>query len=256
MKTASIITVGNEILKGRTVNTNAAFIGNFLTYHGYQVKRGIIVMDELDEIGWAFRTALDVSDIVVSSGGLGPTFDDMTVEGFARCTGQNLVINEDALSMIRKKYSTSDLTEQRLKMAKMPQTCRPVENPVGTAPGLLCNMEGKKVIILPGVPKEMQALLEAMEDEIRLPDMHYYDESVIISGVMESVFAPYVDRIMKEFDGIYVKSHPRNVEVKNPELEIEISGFGEDEAALKKKIRDAISRAGEYAVKLGGTVKR
>jgi len=256
LKNASVITVGNEILKGRTVNTNAAFIGNFLTYHGYQVRRGFVVMDDLDEIGWAFRVALEVSDLVVSSGGLGPTFDDMTVEGFAKCIGQDLRIDEDALAMIKKKYGQADLTPQRLKMAKIPPSCRPIENPVGTAPGLICAVGGKKVIILPGVPKEMEALLKAMEKDIIIPDTHYYDDSVIIADVMESAFAPYVDRIMKEFDGIYVKSHPRNVEVKNPELEIEISGFGEDEAALRKKIEDAIARAGEYAVKLGGSVKR
>jgi len=254
MKYATVITVGNEILKGRTINTNAAFIGNFLTYHGYQVRRGIVVMDDPDEICWAFKTALETSDLVVSSGGLGPTFDDMTVEAFAKCIGRDLMVNSDALAMIRKKYGTDQLTEQRIKMAKMPSECRPVENPVGTAPGLLCNIDGKKIIITPGVPREMEALLEAMEKDIIIPDVHYYDTSIIISGVMESLFSPYVDKLMKEFEGIYVKSHPRNVEVKNPELEIEISGYGENYTELKRKIDDAIARAKEYARNLGGSV--
>ena len=81
---AVIITVGNEILKGRTVNTNTAYIGSFLTHMGYDVVRNLVVKDDPEEIGWAFETALSVSELVVSSGGLGPTFDDLTVSSFAK----------------------------------------------------------------------------------------------------------------------------------------------------------------------------
>ncbi|MEM0156379.1 MAG: molybdopterin-binding protein, partial [Thermoplasmataceae archaeon] len=82
-KTASIITIGNEILKGRTVNTNFALIGRILTFSGYRVRRGYICEDSPEEISEVFRDAVSKSDLVVSSGGLGPTFDDMTVDSVA-----------------------------------------------------------------------------------------------------------------------------------------------------------------------------
>ncbi|WP_048054092.1 nicotinamide mononucleotide deamidase-related protein [Thermoplasma volcanium] len=247
MKDAVVITVGNEVLKGRTVNTNASFIGNFLTYQGYRVKLGLTVMDDLEDISWAFKTAMDRGDVIVSSGGLGPTFDDMTVEGFAKAIGSDNKLNQDALAMIEEKYKNIEITPERKKMAMMPEVCKPIRNPVGTAPGLLCSVGGKKVVILPGVPMEMQALLESMRDSLAIENSCYFDESINITGIMESTFAPYVERVMREVDGVYVKSHPKNIEVVNPSLEIEVSAYDVSQEAARKKVKDAIARIRAYA---------
>ncbi|MGC8609474.1 MAG: nicotinamide mononucleotide deamidase-related protein, partial [Thermoplasmata archaeon] len=212
MEDAYVITIGNEILKGRTVNTNAAFIGNFLTLSGYRVRRSLVVMDDLDEIAWAFKLAMENASLVVSSGGLGPTFDDMTLEGFVRATGQKLVLDDSALSMIREKYGNIELTKERIKMATIPEGSEPVPNPVGTAPGIYYEKDEKKVIILPGVPSEMQAILETLKTRIRQKDVHYWDESVEVTGIMESAFAPVVASLMKKYPDVYIKSHPKNID--------------------------------------------
>ncbi len=255
MKDAYVITVGNEILKGRTVNTNAAFIGNFLTLSGYRVRRGITVMDEIDEIVWAFSTAMENASLVVSSGGLGPTFDDMTLDGFAKATGQKLQINDAALSMIKEKYNGIDLTEERIKMARIPDRSEPVPNPVGTAPGIYYDNGSVTVIILPGVPSEMQAIMESLRDRIRQKDVHYSDESVIVKGIMESEFAPVVSMLMKKHPNVYIKSHPRNIEVRNPELEIEVSSYGKSEDEAKQNTDRVIRDVLDHAAAMGKNKK-
>ncbi len=255
MKDAYVITVGNEILKGRTVNTNAAFIGNFLTLSGYRVRRGITVMDEIDEIVWAFSTAMENASLVVSSGGLGPTFDDMTLDGFAKTTGQKLRINDAALSMIKEKYHGIELTEERIKMARIPDRSEPVPNPVGTAPGIYYDNGAVIVIILPGVPPEMNAILESLRDRIRQKDVHYYDESVIIAGIMESEFAPVISMLMKKHPCVYIKSHPRNIEVRNPELEIEVSSYGKSENEAKENADRVIHDVLDHAATMGKNKK-
>ena len=125
---AWIITVGNEVLIGRIVNTNAAWLGKKLTLLGYRVRREITVADELEDIAWAFKMALDSkARVIISTGGLGPTFDDKTAEGLARAVGKELEINEEALAMVKEKYESKGmkLTEPRIKMAKLPKGAKP-----------------------------------------------------------------------------------------------------------------------------------
>jgi len=114
---AYVITVGNEILKGRTINTNAAHIGRVLTYAGYDVIRMVVVPDDIDEIVWAFRDGISRADLVVSTGGLGPTFDDKTVEGLAKALNLELELNQEAYSMVKGKYDRLgvELTRERVK---------------------------------------------------------------------------------------------------------------------------------------------
>ena len=238
-----IVTVGNEILKGRTVNTNAAHIGRALTFAGHSVSLGITVPDSMDDIVWAFRTAMDSSDIIVSSGGLGPTYDDMTIDGVSRALNIELELNPDAEKMIRSKYESMgvELTPARIKMAYLPKGSRAIPNSVGTAPGLFLKFNGKTLIVLPGVPAEMKAILEEILPEISAKDYFYYEESVIIKGIMESAIAPVVERIMKKYGGrVYIKSHPRKAEDKSPEVEIEVSGSSSRESEATDRVRSAL----------------
>ena len=237
---ATILTIGNEILKGRTVNTNFSHIGHVLTFAGYEVYRGLVVRDDPSEIAWGITLATGFSDLVVTSGGLGPTFDDMSVKAIADALGIPLEINADALRMIREKYSAQnlELTPERMKMAMLPRNAEAIANPVGTAPGVFFNYRGVSVLILPGVPSEMKAILESMIPRIRIPTVHYYEESVVLHGIMESAFAPVVADEMKKAGGsVYIKSHPSSAELSHPVLEIEVSGTAQDDATAVKVVR-------------------
>ena len=148
-----IICVGNELLIGKTINTNAHWLGKHATNLGVNVKRITVAQDIVDEIAKVICEALDRKpQFIITTGGLGPTFDDKTLEGVAKALNRKLEINEKALAMVKEKCeeyarkrqlsTITDLTPSRVKMAMLPEKTEPVSNPIGTAPGIYANIEG------------------------------------------------------------------------------------------------------------------
>ena len=141
-----ILCVGNELLIGKTLNTNAQWIAKQATALGITVKRVTVVADEVNEIAKAVRETLARKpQFTVTTGGLGPTFDDKTLEGIAEALNRQPEINDKALEMVREKYmayarekgaETVELTPSRIKMATLPEKASPIPNPVGTAPAV------------------------------------------------------------------------------------------------------------------------
>lgn len=239
---AGIITIGNEILKGKTLNTNAAEIGRILSFSGYEVYRGIIVPDLGDEIGWAFRSMIGVCSVIVSSGGLGPTFDDITIASFAREFGLPLVRDEETYETIRKRSEERglDMTPEREKMAIVPQGSKIIKNTVGSAPGIDITLQGSRIFILPGVPMEMRSMMDTIRKEIMLGDSFYNEQSVIVEGLYEASLAPFIKELMDKYDGrIYIKSHPSLSEDNISILEIEVSA----RAGSMKDAKDLVNSA-------------
>ncbi len=237
---AIIITTGNEVLKGRTVNTNFAFIGKLLTYSGYDVIKGIIIKDNLEDIKNAFTYAYNNADLIVSSGGLGPTYDDMTLKGFSMAFNLKLVLNNDALNMIKKKLN--EITEEREKMAVLPEGSIPVRNDKGTAPGVYKIINNKKFIILPGVPKEVESIMNNILDKIKIKDYFYYDNSIRAENVMESKIAPLISNMMELYGNeVYIKTHPLGIENKTPGVEIEVSSSGNDKNYVINNVKKILN---------------
>ena len=165
-----IICVGNELLIGKTLNTNAHWMARRATSLGILVKRITVVGDDVDEIADAIREALQRKPkFIITTGGLGPTFDDKTLEGIAKALNCKVKVNEKALKMVKEKYETYfregkmervDLTPPRVKMATLPEGTEPLPNPIGTAPGVMTNIEGTFLIALPGVPEKWRPFLK------------------------------------------------------------------------------------------------
>ncbi len=259
MYVAEILTIGNEILSGRTVNTNAAHIARRLTSLGFTVKRMTTVMDDLEEISKAFSEIFSRSpNLVVSTGGLGPTYDDKTAEGLAKAVGANLVYNEDALRQIKAKYEklNLELTQERKKMALMPEGAIPVENDKGIAPGIYLQYKGIEILATPGVPREMEAVLETFVSRFlkQRPRVAYFEDNVIVDGVMESAIAPYIAKLVKKYD-LYIKTHPKGYELSNPTLEIQIAGSSENPEEIKERIKSCKEEIIKVAKELGGTIR-
>ena len=141
-----IISIGNELLSGRTLNTNLQTICNNLAVIGCTVSRSYVIRDNCDEISWALNQAISAdSDWIIISGGLGPTYDDMTLSCTASILNLPLELNEIALEMIIQRFKdlvarniidSFSLTDSRKKMALLPQNSIPLKNNIGTAPGL------------------------------------------------------------------------------------------------------------------------
>lgn len=256
---AEIITIGNEVLSGRTINTNAAHIARRLISLGFSIRRITTVMDDLQEISSAFREAINRKpQLIVSTGGLGPTYDDKTAEGLALALNRKLVYNEEALQQIKEKYDKLglELTEERKKMAHLPEGSIPIPNNQGVAPGIYIVYEGIEILALPGVPREMEDILETfIRSYLKTrPTLRYVEKSIIVDGVMESVIAPYVKQLVKKYD-LYIKTHPKGYELSNPILEVQVAGSSENYEEISRRIDSCINEIKEIVKELKGTIK-
>ena len=159
---AEIITIGTELLLGQIVDTNAAYLAKQLAGIGFNVFRSTTIGDNQDRIAQAVRRALDDCDVVITSGGIGPTIDDKTRAAVAAATGRELVFDPNLLEDIKKFFDKRGLVlgENNPRQAFIPHHAIAVRNPVGTAPGFIVEQGHRYVISLPGVPRELYYLME------------------------------------------------------------------------------------------------
>lgn len=161
---ASIITIGDELLIGQTIDTNSAFIAQELNKTGIWVHRRVAVGDVYHDIRQALDEEGSRSDIIIITGGLGPTADDITKPLLCEYFGGKLVVNEKVLAHVKHLFEKiyrrpGPILERNLKQAEVPDVCTVLHNARGTAPGMLFKKDGKIFISLPGVPHEMKGLM-------------------------------------------------------------------------------------------------
>lgn len=159
----AILTIGSELLSGELSDTNTACIARVLGAHGYEVRDSLTVADIETDIEEALLALSARRDVVIVTGGLGPTADDLTARVAARAFKRRLMLNEEALALIRDHFSRSGrpMHPRDEKQALLPQKIVVIPNPRGSAPGFFLHHNGKEIFFLPGVPAEMQAMLEA-----------------------------------------------------------------------------------------------
>ncbi len=162
MMKAEIISIGDELLLGQTVNSNASYIAKGLTGLGIEVHWITTIGDDADELVAALRRAMQRSDIIITTGGLGPTHDDITKTVTADFFDSGFTFKQEILDEIRERFEQRgiEMAEINREQAEVPEKAKVIPNPVGTAPGLNFERDGKKCIVLPGVPSEMKAMCE------------------------------------------------------------------------------------------------
>src|SRR5208283_621337 len=262
-----IICVGNELLIGKVVNTNAHWLGKQATNLGANVKRITVVEDIVEEIAKVICEAIERKpQFIITTGGLGPTFDDKTLQGIANAVNRKLEINQRALAMVKKKceeYARKrqlsiiiELTPPRVKMATLPEKTEPINNPIGTAPGVRVDLEGTILFALPGVPSEMEAIFtETMAPLLKqaVGDRVFCEKSMFVDNMMESYLAPLIDKVMSANKGVYIKSHPRGVENK-PHIEIHLTVAAKAEEKPMEMLEKAIKQLSILVEANGGKV--
>jgi nicotinamide-nucleotide amidase len=266
-KQMEIVCVGNELLIGKTLNTNGTWMAKRATSLGMEVKRITVVEDDVNEIAKITVEALKRKPgFLVTTGGLGPTFDDKTLEGISRALKSKLEINRKALEMVKGKYEAYakqtniekvDLTSPRIKMARLPKKSEPLHNPVGTAPGVLIDIKGTTLIALPGVPSEMKAIFEESVVPLlkrQAGDVTFFETSIYADSMMESTLAPLIDQAMHDNEMVYIKSHPKSQEGR-PRIELHFSTTAKDSRTAKDRLEKTIVQLSELIEKRGGTVK-
>lgn len=188
---AEIIAVGSELLAADRLDTNSLFLTSGLNELGIRVLHKAVVGDAPDEMRSTFRHALDRADVVIASGGLGPTDDDRTRDTVADLLGRKLNRNEEIVRQIQERFRRfgRPMPEINLKQAMVPEGATVLPNPRGTAPGIWLEADGRIVVLLPGVPNELRAMFEA-EVKPRLariaPPERLYTRDLRITGLSES----------------------------------------------------------------------
>jgi nicotinamide-nucleotide amidase len=213
----SVINVGNEVLDGDVLNSNAQFLSKELYQMGHEIKFQSVCQDNFEDILSVLRFFTKSSDLIILTGGLGPTEDDMTKEVLADFLGKNLVRNEEVLLDIKNKFKmfNSKMSENNIKQAYVIEDAKILFNNKGTAPGFIVESENCNYILLPGPPREMKHLFNKHVRYYLKDDISSKIESRIIKidGVGESTVASEIEDLIHQKD-IYVATYAKMGEVK------------------------------------------
>ncbi len=241
---AEILTIGDELLTGHTVDSNSAFIGQRLTERGYWVRRKTTVGDDVGEIKAAVGEILARKpEVLVISGGLGPTHDDVTMPAVAEALGRKLVLCSPCLEDIKAFYERlyregyiddPSLNEGRRKMAYLPEGAEPLENTEGAAPGAYIEHEGVKIFVLPGMPREMKAMLERGVLP-RLGERRFIQKKLLAEITDESKLAPVLSEAVERFK-VRIHSSPKGF---GKYIGVIIFAESEEEAEKAKEFMEA-----------------
>ncbi len=200
--TAALIVIGDEILSGRTKDKNIGYIADHCSAIGIQLREVRIVADEEDEIVAAVNTLRAKYTYVFTTGGIGPTHDDITAACVAKAFGVELVRDRRAEAMLRQHYRPEDVNAARLKMADVPAGATLIENPVSKAPGFQLD----NVFVLPGVPRIMQAMFDGIEH--RLTGGQVVLSVAVAAYIAEGVMAEKLRRLQDTYTDIEIGSYP------------------------------------------------
>ncbi|MBI5877776.1 MAG: competence/damage-inducible protein A [Chloroflexi bacterium] len=228
-----IIAVGNELLIGDAQDTNTYWLIGQLTGLGGFVRRCVIVRDEFPAIAGALHAGIDAgSRLILLSGGLGPTGDDLTLAAVAAALGRPLVEHAEALSMLTKRYAelaargwlpSGAMNDARRKMALFPEGAEPIYNPVGGAPAAMLEVGSSTVVCLPGVPAELKGIFtESMAPLLNrlFGSATYAMHTVIVNCQDESLMASELQGVVDRHPRVYIKSRARRF---GPEIAIRVS---------------------------------
>jgi len=247
---AEIIGIGTEILLGQISNTNAQWMSDRLAEIGMDVLHQQVVGDNVERIAEAFRLALSRSDVVIATGGLGPTQDDVTRDGLARALGVGFERHPEIEELLRGKFARlgRDMPESNLLQADVPAGGRYITPERGTAPGLVCEVDGKRLYAVPGVPAEMR---EMMEGTI-LPELRALaGEGAIVSrvvrctGIGESRVSTLLDDLFHMSTNPTVAYLASSGEVK---VRLTAKAATSDEAArrIAPVLEEVVARLGDF----------
>src|SRR5215471_15930940 len=280
---ASILSTGDEITTGKVVDTNANYIADQLVEAGIEVVSVLTVGDVAERIVWAWQQAIAHADVVISTGGIGPTADDLTTELVAKVAGVDLFFSEEVAERIRRVFASLNrpMPENNLKQARFPAGSVIVPNHLGTAPGYRLDLDtphGRKhLIILPGVPREMKPMMEETVlpwlREMRGSSDVFLTRTFQTFGISESGLDEAVKGTVSEEEGrlafrasfpqislkVTVRGKPNEVEDRLEELSNRIRArvgsyvYGEGDVTMEEVVGKLLKEKGKTLAVAEGT---
>lgn len=240
---AEIITIGDEILIGQVVDTNSAWMGQKLNEIGIAVKQITSISDHQEAILNGLTEAFQHADIILITGGLGPTKDDITKHTLCKFFGAELIMNEDALENVKQIFARFNrpMIDVNIKQAEVPDNCTVIQNKNGTAPGMWFEYAGKIIVSMPGVPFEMMAMM----DDYVLPELknrfnlnNILHKTIITAGLGESFLAKEIEDIEDAM--------PANIKLaylpKLGQVRLRLSAIGTNKDLLSEQVEQFSSQ--------------
>jgi len=254
-----IVAIGDELCYGRVQDTNSFWIADQITKLGGEVRRITCIKDGLDEIHNAFKEALERKPkLIISTGGLGPTSDDYTIDALAKLSKKKAIINKDALTSISEKrgIDLDEIPEHFVKMSRSIDGANCILNPIGVAPTTSLKINKTMIIVMPGPPKEVQSIFKDRLSAIIQKEASGRSLSDrVVVNMRESEVSPIVEYIMEVEDGVYLKPL---VGQSNPKigLSIEILVFDKDLEKCKVKMNKVTQILEDLVKEKGRKIKR
>jgi nicotinamide-nucleotide amidase len=249
-----LLSVGRELLRGKIADGNAQRVARAVTQRGAMIRRITVVDDTAASIGMALREALGRDPhLVVTTGGLGPAEDDRTLEGVSRALELPMAFSHPTKALVESAYhrlkekkivSADGLTAQREKLCMIPLGGTPVPNPHGVSPGVIVRMAGGAIVLcLPGMPEEMEAVLEAALPLLKID----FAGEVALREIEaptsdESELAPLLDRLAREFPGVWISSRPAGSRRTGGRIVIRVEATGASREKADASVDGCVKR--------------
>jgi FAD synthetase len=224
--TAAAVMIGNEILSGKITDTNSPFLAGELRGLGVALKRVAVIPDELDLIAHEVRTCHETYDVVFTSGGVGPTHDDITMEGVARGLGRKVILHPDIESKLRTFYGDK-INRARLKMAEVPEGAELIADVNLNFP----TIKVENIYILPGIPEIFRQKFLSLKPRFETTP---YCLKVVYTGVGEGTIAEFLDDTLREFPDLMLGSYPK---IGDPDYMVKVTLESKDAAYVERALQ-------------------
>jgi molybdenum cofactor synthesis domain-containing protein len=230
-KTAGIILIGNEILSGKTQDANAVYLCRELRALGVEVRRIAVIPDEVEVIAREVAAFSADHDVVFTSGGVGPTHDDVTIEGVARALGAGVVRHPTLVGLLEQFYGEA-IKDAHLKMAEVPEGSELITGDAVRFPTIVM----RNVYVLPGVPEIFRRKFDAIRERFR--DAPIYLRNVFVR-IGEGLLADYMNALLRDFPDLAVGSYP---EFSNPEYRVKVTLESRDREYVELALAEFLHR--------------
>jgi molybdenum cofactor synthesis domain-containing protein len=254
-----LFSIGTELVLGRIQDTNAHWMAQEIAKVGGHLRRATMLHDDLDEIVLALREAVDRgTKIIITTGGLGPTPDDLTVEAVSRLAGVKPVVDEFTLQEFMRRRNLTDraqVTAGMIKMATVPEGAEVFQNPAGWAPCAKVRVGAATVLILPGPPKEMMALFSRYVEGFISDSYETKIASVrVVVNMFESEVSPLLQEVMKQHPNTYLKAY---VALRHDAhgMPVDLVARAGDPAAAQRLLDRAVDLFGRLVTEKGKTME-
>ncbi|HNQ83353.1 MAG TPA: competence/damage-inducible protein A [Bacteroidales bacterium] len=234
---AEIISIGDELLIGQVINTNASWMARRLAENGIRARNMVVVPDEAEDIRKAVDVAFGRSEVILVTGGLGPTKDDITKKVLCDYFGTRLVFHQPSFDNILRLFPTraSNLSPANRQQADIPENCTPVMNQFGTAPGMIFRKEGRILVSMPGVPFEMEAMMN--NDVIPMLKKSANSDVMVCKTLLtQGVGESYLSELI----AVWEESLPENMKLAYlPQpgiVRLRLNAYGDNRETLQEQI--------------------